>query len=193
VMAYVNAWYPLAAPWARTPAARDLLPTFPFWRPAPGTPWGLPPDARNAALAELNTHPLPEGIRAYAFYGGRPLDAEGRSGTWAGVTGQLPEARFSYGPGDGIVLAASALGLRINGGGGVPGLADRLVTTVDLGPIGHQSLMEAAITKIADVLTDNGAGGSTRSQGRAKGTRRISGFSEGNNPLFLGAGMDAWR
>ena len=187
VMAYVNAWYPLAAPWARTPAARDLLPTFPFWRPARGAPWGFPPDAQNAALAELNTHPLPEGIRAYAFFGYRPLDEERRSGTWAGVTGQLPEARFSYGPGDGIVLAASALGLPINGGAGVPGLADRLAN-VDLGPIGHQSLMEAAIMKIAEILTDNGAGGPIGRQRRAEGARELGGFNKADNPFFVGTG-----
>ena len=76
----------------------------------------------------------------------------------------------------------------------VPPLTDNTPIALEVTvPIGHQSLMEAAITKIADVLMDNGAGGSTRSQGRAKGTRRLSGFSEGNNPVFLGAGMDAWR
>ncbi len=67
VLSYVDGWYPLAAPWARTPAARNLLPTFPFWRPTPGASWGFPPDGQKPALEELNTHPLPDGIRAYAF------------------------------------------------------------------------------------------------------------------------------
>ncbi|HET9000667.1 MAG TPA: hypothetical protein VFP86_13575 [bacterium] len=153
VMSYVDAWYPLAAPWAGTPAARSMLPTFPFWRPAPGAPWGFPPNAQNPVLAELNTHALPERVRAYAFFGNRQPDPDGR-GTWAGITGQLPGARFSPGPGDGIVLAASALGLPINGGAGVPGLADRLVMKVDLGDVRHLSLLGAASSKIADVLVD---------------------------------------
>src|SRR3989442_1150570 len=136
VMAYVGTWYPIAAPWARTPAARSLLPTFPYWRPATGAPWTFPPDAQNAALVELNTHPLPEGIRAYAFYGNQQPDAEGR-GTWAGVTGRLPRAGFASGAGDGVVLVASALGLPINGGAGVAGLADRLVIQRELGALGY--------------------------------------------------------
>jgi len=114
VMSYVDGWYPLAAPWAGTPAARSMLPTFPFWRPGSRAAWGFPPDAQNPALTELNTHPLPEGIRAYAFYGNRQPDPDGR-GTWAGITGRLPRAGFSSGAGDGIVLTASALGLPING------------------------------------------------------------------------------
>src|SRR2546427_7241582 len=155
VMAYVGTWYPIAAPWARTPAARSLLPTFPYWRPATGAPWTFPPDAQNAALVELNAHPLPEGIRAYAFYGNQQPDAEGR-GTWAGVTGRLPRAGFASGAGDGVVLVASALGLPINGGAGVAGLADRLVMQRDLGPVGHQWLHEAAISEIEDVLLGGG-------------------------------------
>ena len=149
VMSYVNGWYPLASPWARTPAARNLLPTFPFWRPAPRAAWGFPPDAWNPALAELNTHPLPEGIRAYAFYGTGAR-------TEVGITGRLPEAGFSYGPGDGIVLAGSALGLPVNGGVGVPGLADRFVMQVDLGGVRHRGLLGAAIRKIVDVLIGRG-------------------------------------
>jgi hypothetical protein len=155
VMPYVDGWYPLAAPWTQTPAARSLLPTFPFWRPASNGPWGYPPDAQNPVLAYLNAHPLPGGIRTYAFYGNRQPDPDGR-GTWAGITGRLPKAGFSSGRGDGIVLAASALGLPINGGAGVPGLADRLVMKVDLGNVRHLSLLEAAIARVADVLTDRG-------------------------------------
>jgi hypothetical protein len=153
VMSYVGAWYALAAPWARTAAARSLLPTFPFWRPAANASWGLPPGVRNPLIDKLNAHPLPDHIRAYAFYANRPSGPDGR-GTWAGITGDLPKAGFSYGPGDGIVLTASVLGLPINGGPGVPGLADRLVMKVDLGAVGHLSLLETAMPKIADALTD---------------------------------------
>ena len=71
----------------------------------------------------------------------------------------MPNATFSYGPGDGIVLAASALGLSINGGAAVPGLADRLVMKVDLGSVPHLSLLDTAIPQIADALTDRGAPG----------------------------------
>jgi hypothetical protein len=53
------------------------------------------------------------------------------------------------------VLAASALGLPINGGAGVPGLAERLVMKVDLGDVRHLSLLWAAISKIADLLVDH--------------------------------------
>ena len=168
VMSYVYRWYPLAAPWARTPAAQALLPTFPFWRPTPAAAWGFPEDARDPILARLNTHPLPEGIRAYAFF------AHDRD-TWAGVTGALPTSVFSFGPGDGIVLAASALGLPINGSAGVPGLADRLLMQVDLGAVGHASLLPAAAAQIADLLS--GTGGAGRSSlvtdrpGRAGGIR----------------------
>ncbi len=152
VMSYVYAWYAIAS-MARTPAARDLLPTFPFWRPSPKAAWGFPPDGQNPELETLNTHPLPEGIRAYAFYGNRQPGPAG-PGTEAGITGQLPRPRFSYGPGDGIVLTASALGLPVNGGTGVPGLVDRLIMQVDLGAVGHLSLLEAAMPKIADLLID---------------------------------------
>lgn len=156
VASYVYAWYAIGS-LARTAAARDLIPTFPFWQPVPGAPWRLPPDGQNPTLAELNTHPLPYGPRVYAFYGNQgPLDPRDR-GTWAGVAGdlqQLQNAVFSSGPGDGFVLTASALGLPINGGGGISGLVDRLVMKVDLGAVGHMSLLNAASPKIADVLTD---------------------------------------
>jgi pimeloyl-ACP methyl ester carboxylesterase len=152
VMSYVYRWYPLAAPWARTPAAQAMLPAFPFWRPTPAAPWGFPEDARDPILATLNTHPLPEGIRAYAFY------AHYRD-TWAGLTGALPTSVISSGPGDGIVLAASALGLPINGGAGVPGLADRLLMKVDLGAVAHASLLSAAVAQISDLLSGTVAAG----------------------------------
>jgi hypothetical protein len=133
---------------ARTRAARELLPTFPFWRPDPRTPWTIPPDGRNPTLAELNAHPLPESVRAFALYGRR------EAGTMSGVTGRLPDATFSFGPGDGVVLTASVLGLPVNGGGGVPWLRDRFLATVDLGPQRHLSLLGAATPKIADILVD---------------------------------------
>ncbi len=165
VTSYVYRWYPVAAPWAGTPAARDLLPTFPFWRPTPAAPWGSPEDARDPILATLNTHPLPEGIRAYAFY------AHDRD-TWAGVTGALPRSVFSFGPGDGIVLAASALGLPINGGAGVPGFADRLLMKVDLGGVGHASVLIAAGAQIADLLSGTvGAGKSSLTTNRPRRVR----------------------
>jgi len=157
VLSYVDAWYPLGS-LARTPAARSLLPTFPFWRATPSAPWTVPPGAANPVLAALNTHPLPAAVRAYAFYGSYepPLAAPG---TLTGVTGALPQATVSYGPGDGIVLAASALGLPINGGPGVPGFADRLVRTVNLGAARHQSLFAAAGAQVADALLDRRLGG----------------------------------
>ncbi len=166
VMSYVARWYPVAAAWAQTPAARDMLPTFPFWRPDPGTPWTIPPEASNVSLATLNTQPLPEGVRIYDFYGNQPLNAEGL-GTWAGVTGRLPGGAFSYGPGDGFVLAESALGLPLHGGAGVPAFGDRVVT-VDLGPVGHLALLGAAISRIADVLTDRVASGGAGAPSQGK-------------------------
>jgi hypothetical protein len=181
VISYVYAWYPVAG-LARTAAARDLVPTFPFWRPAPGAPWGFPPDGRNPALADLNTHPLPDGIRAYAFYGNeQQLDTHDQ-GTWAGVAGDLRElqkAVYSFGPGDGIVLTASALGLPINGGGGIPGLADRLVMKADLGAVGHLSLLAAASERIADALTDRQTAASPRFPiGGGKSQRPVPGASQ---------------
>ncbi|HEV2282347.1 MAG TPA: alpha/beta fold hydrolase [bacterium] len=147
VASYVYAWYP-AGILARTRAARDLLPTFPFWRPDPRTPWTIPPDGRNPTLAELNAHPLPESVRVFALYGRR------EAGAMSGVTGRLPDATFSFGPGDGVVLTASVLGLAVNGGGGLHGLRDRFVATVDLGPQRHLNLLWAATPRIADILVD---------------------------------------
>jgi hypothetical protein len=142
---YIYGWYPALARIATTPAARAMFPTYPFWRPAPQAPWRVPEDGRNPALARLNMQPLPIGVRIYAFYG------SGRLTTWAGLTGTLPDATYSYGPGDGVVLVDSVLGLPIYGGGGVPGIADRLVK-VDMGDVRHLSLFRAALPKIADLL-----------------------------------------
>lgn len=158
-MSYVYAWYAIAG-LARTAAARDLNPTFPHWQAEPGGPWRVPPNGQNPALTALSAHLLPEGIRAYAFYGNQGQSDTHDQGTWAGVTGDLRElqrAVFSFGPGDWVVPTASALGLPINGGPGIPGLADQLLMKVDLGPVGHRSLLAAAGTKIAHVLTDQQA------------------------------------
>ena len=159
VAPYVYAWYAIGS-LARTAAAHDLLPTFPFWQATRYSSWRFPPDGHNETLAELNSHPLPEGIRVYAFYGNQAqLDPHDR-GTWAGVIGDLRDvqhAEFSSGPGDGLVLSASALGLPINGGAGIPGFPERLVMKTDLGAVSHLSLMQVAGTKIADALTDRQA------------------------------------
>jgi len=72
--------------------------------------------------------------------------------TWAAITGRLPDVRFSYEAGDGIVLAASVLGLPINGGPGIPGFAERVIP-VNLGEVRHLLLLRAAIPRVADVLT----------------------------------------
>lgn len=148
VGSYLYGWYPALASLAATPAARDMLPAYPYWRPDDQTQWTVPPDGRNATLERLNARPLPEDVQIYAFYG-----SSARLTTWSGLTGALPDVTYSYGPGDGIVLAASVLGLPINGGGGIPGFPERMYH-VDLGPVGHLSLLRAAIPKIADVLTE---------------------------------------
>jgi hypothetical protein len=184
VMSYVDGWYLLAGPWARTKAARTMTPTFPFWRADSRTPWSIPPDAQNPSLAELNKRPLPDGVRVYAYYGDRKPDPGG-GGTWAGVTGNLPNATFSYGAGDGIVLAASALGLSINGGAAVPGLADRLVMKVDLGSVPHLSLLDTAIPQIADALTDRGAPGVSIAPPNTGGSVRPNRDDAGNGARSL--------
>ncbi len=172
VMAYIDGWYPVLAGVAQTPAARSMLPTFPFWSPAPGAPWSVPSDGRNPSLEKLNSRPLPDGVRVYAMYGNQWADPEG-PGTWAGIAGRLPRVQFSYGPGDGIVLTASALGLPINGGAGVPGLADHLVGNIDLGDVGHLSLLDPATPKIADLLIDEGTVKRTGALGTVAATRPV--------------------
>ena len=178
VASYVYAWYPVGG-LARTPAARVLLPTFPFWRSDEGTRWSIPADAQNTALAELNRHPLPPSIRAYAFYGRH------EGGTLSGVTGQFPNPRFSWGSGDGIVLTASALGLAVNGGGDVPGLADRFAATVDLGPQRHLNLLAAAIPKITDILTTRTAARTAPRGFRSAAPACRSGFQGGQLGVSL--------
>jgi hypothetical protein len=147
---YVYGWYPALTRIAGTPAARNMFPTYPFWRPNSEAPWTVPANGHNPALARLNAQPLPDGsIRMYAFYG------SGTRTTWAGLTGMLPEVTYAYGPGDGLVLVASVLGLPIYGGGGVSGLADRVVK-VDLGDVRHLSLFHTALPKVADLLAEQG-------------------------------------
>lgn len=157
VIAYLGSHAPSALPASglgRTPAARSFMPTFPFWRAAPTLPWSMPPDAQNALLAGLNARAIPPDIRIYLFYGSHdPRDAAGPQ-TSAGITGVLPGATLSYGAGDGMVLAASAQGLPIRGGKGVPGLIDRAVLRVDLGAVYHTRLLDAAADGIAGALLD---------------------------------------
>lgn len=157
VLAYIANHAPSGLPFAglgRTSAAPAFMPTFPFWRPAPAEPWSVPRDADNALLADLNERPIPAGIRLSVFYGSH--DPRGTAGpqTSAGITGLLPEAKLAYAPGDGMVLAASAQGLPIRGGDGVPALLDRPVLRVDLGSVYHTRLLEVGAGRIADTLLD---------------------------------------
>jgi pimeloyl-ACP methyl ester carboxylesterase len=156
VMPYVYSRVPPFLPyawWARTKVARELLPTFPFWRSGPGHSWETPPDADNTLLAQLNTRPMPRDIRLSIFYGTSNPDVAAAR-TMAGVTGGAGGVSVSYGHGDGIVLAASAQGLPILGGTGVAAFADRAVARISLGPVGHMSLLRAGADRIAAVLLD---------------------------------------
>ena len=151
VHAYVYASYPVIG-FARTPAVRSMLPTFPYVRAADGEPWQTPSGSGNPALAALNERPIPEGIRLFIFYGSAAADSAGGLRTYAGVTGSLPEATFSYGAGDGLVLVESAQGLPIRGGALVAALARAV--RVDLGAISHRRLLAAGADDIVAVLTD---------------------------------------
>ena len=139
---------------SKTPLARAITPVFPFWRPATAAPWSLPPDAGNTLLADLNERPIPPGVRVYLVYGDNDPSHPGGPETAAGLTGALPGAVVSYGPGDGIVLAASALGYPINGSAGVPALAGRAATRIDLGPVYHTHVLEAGAVRTAAALQD---------------------------------------
>jgi hypothetical protein len=156
IMAYLGLHAPSFLPFvgsAKTPLARAMDPVFPFWRAGASDPWSVPPDDGNPVLTALNGRPLPAGIRIFCFYGNNDPDRTGGPQTAAGVTGQLPGATLSYGPGDGIVLTASALGLPINGSPGVPGLAERAVR-VDVGRVYHIHVLQAGAAKVAAVLQD---------------------------------------
>lgn len=157
VLAYVGDHAPSFLPfsgWARSPLAHSMIPTFPFWHEHEQQPWNLPPDGRNALLDQLNARPLPGGLRAYLFYASHDPRNTGGPKTAAGFAGQLPGATLSYGPGDGIVLAASAQGLPVHGSGGVPGLAEHAVLRADLGPVYHLAVLTAAGRRIGAALLD---------------------------------------
>ena len=157
VMAYLGEQAPFFVPFSgfgRTRTARTLTPTFPYWRTSAAEAWQTPPGAENSPLAQLNALPLPRDIRVYIFYGSHdPSDSAGPE-TTAGITGALPGSALSFAAGDGIVLAESAQGLPIHGGGGVPGLADRTVLRVDLGAVYHTHLLAAGADRIAEALRD---------------------------------------
>ena len=84
------------------------------------------------------------------------MDLEDAGGTLTllGVTGESGGAVFTYGPGDGVVLVASALGLPIQGGDGVAAFAGHESQRVDLGPVAHVSVLAAGAEKILAVLLD---------------------------------------
>ncbi|HET9001209.1 MAG TPA: hypothetical protein VFP86_16345 [bacterium] len=152
VLAYTYRNVPTFLPFAyfaHAPAARALMPTFPFWRAAPTEPWSMPPDGDNPALAQLNARPIPKGVRVWVFYGSRGGDD---SNTLAGVTegGQSRDLAS----GDGVVLADSAQGLPIHGGSGVAALMTPDVARVNLGPVGHSDLLAAGADRVIAVLLD---------------------------------------
>ena len=157
VLAYVGDHAPSFLPfsgWARSPLARSMIPTFPFWHEHERQPWNTPPDGRNALLDQLNARPLPAGLRVYLFYASHDPRNTGGSKTAAGLTGQLPGAALSYEPGDGIVLAASAQGLPVHGSRGVPALAQHAVLRADLGSVYHLSVLTAGGRRIGAALLD---------------------------------------
>jgi hypothetical protein len=157
VLAYLAGRAPSFLPFAglgRSPVVRDLEPTFPFWRPAPGAPWTVPPGGGNPLLSRLNLMPVPPRVRLYVFYGDHdPRDPSGPR-TMAGLTGSLPNPTLSFGPGDGVVLAASAEGLPIHGGPAVASFAHHPVARVSLGSTYHLNLLAAGAGRIAQALLD---------------------------------------
>ena len=157
IMPYLGAHAPSFLPFvasAKTPLGRSMDPIFPFWRAGESDPWSIPPDDGNPALSALNARPLPAGVRFYSLYGNNDPERTGGPETAMGVTGELPGAAITYGPGDGIVLTASALGLPINGSPGVPDLAARAVR-VDVGRIYHIHVLEAGAVRVAAALQDH--------------------------------------
>jgi Lipase (class 2) len=152
VLAYAYRNAPSFLPYAyfaHSPAVNEMTPTFPFWRAAPTEEWAIPPDGGNPTLAQLNTQPIPEGIRVWVFYGsGQPGDAN----TMAGVTASPQSGDRDAG--DGIVLAASAQGLPIHGSSGVPALLTPNVVHVDLGGMDHRVMLAVGADQFADVVLD---------------------------------------
>jgi hypothetical protein len=114
----------------------------------------MPPEGRNSLLDELNARPIPSAIRMAIFYGSSDPQNTAAARTLVGVTGEALGGTLSYAPGDGIVLAASAQGLPIQGGSGVAAFADHAIPRVSLGPVNHQSLLLAGADRIAEVLLD---------------------------------------
>jgi pimeloyl-ACP methyl ester carboxylesterase len=154
VMPYAYRNVPSFVPYmymAHTEASRAMFPTFPFWRTAPGQPWGTPPDGGTPLLAQLNARPIPAGVRLFTLYGSSEHGDEAAQ-TMLGVTDA--GGSLAYGHGDGIVLAASAQGLPIQGGGGVASFAGHEIQRVNLGPVGHMSLLATGADKILAVLLD---------------------------------------
>ncbi|HKV44936.1 MAG TPA: hypothetical protein VJT32_09735 [bacterium] len=141
---------PFAA-WGRSPLAASDRPTFPFWRVQPGEPWTMPPDGGNPILAQLNSRPIPDGVRVYLYYG---EFAPGAHRTVQGFTGSLIGGAATYGRGDGIVLVASVLGQSINGTEEIAGLTRRVVLTVDLGSVPHVFLFPKAAGLVARAMQD---------------------------------------
>ncbi|HEV2357504.1 MAG TPA: hypothetical protein VGZ23_07840 [bacterium] len=157
VLPYLGEHAPSFFPFAglsKTRLARVMMPVFPFWRPTAAAPWSLPPDAGNSLLAGLNERPIPPEVRVYLLYGNNDPSHPGGPQTAAGLTGALPGATVSFGPGDGIVLTASALGFPINGSPAVPALAGRGVMRVDLGRVYHTHVLQAAAVRAAAALQD---------------------------------------
>jgi hypothetical protein len=156
VMPYIGEHVPSFIPFvqsARSPLARAMDPVFPFWRAAPADPWAIPSDGGNPLLSALNGRPVPKGIRLYNVYGSNDPSRTGGPQTAAALTGLLPGAVVTYGAGDGIILAASALGLSINGSPGVPALADRAVR-VEVGRVYHTRVLETGAAQVAAALQD---------------------------------------
>jgi len=145
--------------WIHSDFVLDLYPTFPYWRADASQPWAIPPDGGAATLAALNARPLPASVRVYLLYGNSRPDGGGFA-TVEGLTGHLPGASLTYGPGDGFVLTASAEGLPIHGNGGVPTLRDRVVCQIDVGAVYHTHVLEAALPWVIRVLRDRWDAGS---------------------------------
>jgi hypothetical protein len=138
LFAYIYQNIPAFVPYgylAHTPAARAMMPTFPYWRGSTAESWSLPPDYVNPVLAELNRRPMPSGVDVEVFYGSAQRT----------LTGVTDNGTPTFGPGDGIVPAASAEGLPIQGGSGVPAFLSPNVVHVDLGAVGHMQLLSNVV------------------------------------------------
>ena len=146
---------------AHTPAAQAMLPTFPYWRGSTADAWSLPPDDANPVLAELNRRPMPSGVHVEVFYGSAQRT----------LTGVTNNGAPTLGPGDGIVPAASAEGLPIQGGSGVPALLAPNVVHVDLGAVGHMQLL---LDVVVDRSRQPSSGASTTARRRPLASPRGS-------------------